>query len=131
MRPTQAKRLFLREQNAKHGPAMKPVLREDWPTDMGANPPEQVWRSRDYLALVYVGLFETPWRVSVCRTDIDQHGRWKQDIPWDDLQRIKNEIGFKDSDAVEVYPREFDVVNVANMRHLWIVNSVPFAWRRK
>jgi hypothetical protein len=34
------------------------------------------------------------------------------------------------ADAVEVYPPAGDVVNVANMRHLWVLRDrLPFAWR--
>lgn len=92
-----------------------------------------VWRSKDYL----VQLFSSNHpgvcvRMSVNRTGIDSNGGWKSDIPWEDLQRIKNEIGFGDFDAVEVYPADNDVVNVANMRHLWVLNApVEFAWRKK
>lgn len=34
-------------------------------------------------------------------------------------------------DAGEVFPAESDVVNVANMRHLWLLREPPpFGWRR-
>jgi hypothetical protein len=42
-------------------------------------------------------------------------------IPWDDLQRIKNDVLGADVIAVEIYPPESDVVNTYNMRHLWTV----------
>lgn len=33
--------------------------------------------------------------------------------------------------AVEIYPAERDIVNVANMRHLWVLpERLPFGWRR-
>lgn len=39
--------------------------------------------------------------------------------------------GLADSWAVEVFPADADVVNVANMRHLWILPDAPaFAWRK-
>ena len=32
---------------------------------------------------------------------------------------------------MEVYPRTADLVNVANMRHLWVLPELlPFAWRK-
>jgi hypothetical protein len=56
---------------------------------------------------------------------------WADRIPWDDLQAIKSACGYGDRDAVEVYPPTRDVVNVANMRHLWVLSDpLPFAWRR-
>lgn len=39
---------------------------------------------------------------------------------WSDMQRIKNELMGTDRVAVEVYPREEDVVDQANMYHLWV-----------
>jgi len=69
-------------------------------------------------------------RLSVCRTKL-AGDRWKDGIGWDDLQAIKNKVGYPDSDALEVYPASSDVVNVANMRHLWVMPApVPFAWRK-
>jgi len=69
-------------------------------------------------------------RLSVCRTSV-QNGEWVSEITWDELQRIKRECGRGDKDAVELYPADADVVNVANMRHLWIVDPsvVAFKWK--
>jgi hypothetical protein len=51
-------------------------------------------------------------------------------IPWDDLQRLKTECGYGMFDAVEIYPNKRYEVNVANMRHLWIMaDPLSFAWR--
>ena len=59
-------------------------------------------------------------------------GEWGDNIPWRELQRIKREVGYGDRDAVEIFPADRDVVNVANMRHLWIVSKpIEFAWRWK
>ena len=70
-------------------------------------------------------------RLSVNRTAIEGP-RWKEGVSWDELQAIKRQCGYGDHDAVEVFPRDVDVVNVANMRHLWILDPaqpLPFAWR--
>ncbi len=48
---------------------------------------------------------------------------------WSDMQRIKNEIVGKDRVAVEVYPPESDLVDQANMYHLWVLPpgfNLPF-----
>lgn len=45
----------------------------------------------------------------------------KDGISWDDLQKIKNEYAGEDKVAIEIYPRESDVVNETNMRHLWVI----------
>jgi hypothetical protein len=39
---------------------------------------------------------------------------------WRDLQRIKNEIVGPDRVAVEVYPPEEQLVDQANLTHLWV-----------
>jgi hypothetical protein len=60
-------------------------------------------------------------------------GTWVENISWDELQRVKNEVGYSMFWAVEVFPPEKEVVNVANMRHLFINfdGSIPeFAWRK-
>lgn len=40
---------------------------------------------------------------------------------WPDMQRIKNEIVGPERVAVEVYPDQADVVDQANMYHLWVL----------
>lgn len=52
--------------------------------------------------------------------------RWdmKDGITWDELQRIKNECGFEDRDAVEAYPRQQDVINTGNIRHLYVFEQL-------
>lgn len=47
-------------------------------------------------------------------------------ITWDKLQAIKNEVWGKDARAIEVYPRQGDVVNSGNWRHLWRLGEVDF-----
>lgn len=40
---------------------------------------------------------------------------------WSDMQRIKNDLAGEDRVAVEVYPREEDLVDQANLYHLWVL----------
>lgn len=93
--------------------------------------PLQCWQSRDFLAMVYSdpqkdGTFIT--RISIQRTELQNDGTWKDGITWDDIHRIKREIGFGDLWAVECFPPDAAVVNVANIRHLWIVPTPAFGW---
>ncbi len=47
-------------------------------------------------------------------------------ISWDQLQEIKSEIAGPDARAIEIFPADCDVVNEANIRHLWIVpDGIP------
>lgn len=89
----------------------------------------KVFRSASFL----VQLFEidgAPLRLSVCRADYDfNKRRFTDGITWDELQGIKRMVGYGESFAVEIYPEESRVVNVANMRHLWILpERLEFAW---
>jgi hypothetical protein len=46
------------------------------------------------------------------------------------LQTVKDELGYAERDAVEVFPAQGDLVNVANMRHIWVLPyRLPFIWR--
>lgn len=63
---------------------------------------------------------------------IDGEKNWIDGITWDDLFWLKNQVGYADFDAVELYPRKNDIVNVSNIRHLWVFKEpVNFAWRAK
>lgn len=120
----------LQEQNARWPAYLLEVPRAEWPEYV---PPGllTVWRSRSYLVQVFnEGRAGVLVRLSVNRTAIRAGGEWAQDIPWEDLQRLKAECGYADFDAVEVFPRHSNVVNVANMRHLWVMaEPLAFAWQ--
>lgn len=48
---------------------------------------------------------------------------------WYDLQRIKNELCGGDRTAIEVYPPESQLIDDANLYHLWVLPSgadLPF-----
>lgn len=88
-----------------------------------------VYRSKRFLVQAF-NEREGIVRLSVCRTTVDASGNWLAHITWDELQAIKNGVGYAEWDAVEIYPREQDVVNVSNMRHLWVLmEPLKYAWR--
>lgn len=94
-----------------------------------------VFVSRKFLVQVYAepqeDVFETVYRLSVNRVKRNQHG-WAQDITWKELQQVKRELGYGDWYAIEIYPRDKDVVNVANMRHLWLFEKpLPYGWTKE
>lgn len=118
------------------GAKMMEIPRETWPDAQRNNPssPWRVWMSKDYMAQFYrPAPKDEPamGRLSIHSVHRTAAG-WVDNIPWETLQRIKAECGFQDLDAIEIYPAERDVVNVANIRHLWLVprSYLPFAWRR-
>lgn len=117
-----------------YGRHMEEVPREDWPI-MAQLEVEalRVWRSADYLAVLYKQLIDGNLRLSVnstrrtaCRKRYNKGGvDWKDGITWDEMQRIKNETLGEDVWCVEVYPAQEKLVDVANVRHLWVLDGPP------
>lgn len=113
-------------------------LNAEWPLTLTKVPPElwpkhpqheplEVWRSRGFLVQVCAepNGYE---RMSVCRTT-HAGSSWDELITWEELMVLKRECGRGDQDALEVYPADRDVVNVANMRHLFFPPTpVDFKW---
>ena len=58
-------------------------------------------------------------------------------LTWDDLQSIKTKCGFENFDAVEFYPRNADVLNTANIRHLYLFSTLlpqirrGYTWKKE
>lgn len=105
------------------------IPRSEWPYT--PRPPVAAWQSKDYIVQAY----QEPnhiIRLSVCRTSRKKSGGWADKITWDELQQVKREVGFGNEYAVEVYPPDDWTVNVANMRHLWILpEPIPHVgWMR-
>jgi hypothetical protein len=120
----------LQQQNAKWPVQLKEWPRQDWPED---NPRVlRCLRSRGFLVQEYPASKPAIVRLSINRASITTGGDWNQEITWVELQRLKREAGYGDCDAVEIFPPDADVVNVANMRHLWVLpaNTLTFAWRK-
>ena len=130
---TREQRRQLSRDNAKLPMILKPVPRESWPSVPleVSKIPYAVWRSRDFL----VSAYQEPdgvSRLSVARSAIDTTtGRWKDGITWDELQEIKRQVGLGEYMAVEIFPADRDVINVANMRHLWVLREpLNIGWSR-
>ena len=128
---TRAQRRELERQNAKMPRELRLVPREEWPLEHQRGPILRVWRSRAFLVQEYAEPAPVLVRLSVLRTTLDpKAGRWVDGITWDELQSIKAECGYGRHDALELYPPDSDVVNVANLRHLWVMRELQtFAWR--
>jgi len=126
---TRAQRRQLERDNAKQPKELHEVPREQWPRAIQNSTLLRVLRSRDFLVQEFQARLPAVVRISVCKTSL-AGDRWQDGISWDDLQRLKRECGYGNRDAIEIYPADADVVNVANMRHLWIMaESVKCAWR--
>lgn len=94
--------------------------------------PEACFRNRNFFAAVFLDDCEgqSYCRLTVNRTELFQDGNWIDKITWDELMAVKRGIGMGDRWMVEVYPKDDEIVNVANMRHLFLVPRPPFAFAR-
>lgn len=115
-----------------YGRSMVEIPRSEWPiTGMFETEPLRVWRSADYLAVLYRQRANNMLRLTVNTTKRGRSKRprqdtdWRDGITWDELQRIKNETLGEEVWCVEVYPAESAKVDVYNQRHLWPLEEAP------
>lgn len=121
----------LKDDNKKFTKQLKPMIEPEQMSRLSPLAPFMCWRSRDFI----VQGFKTQHgaiRLSINRTNFDVITcRWTDGITWDDLQRIKTECGYGDREAVEIYPPDEHIVNIANIRHLWVLDArMPFSWHK-
>lgn len=120
-------RRALQKQNRARSEKMEEIAIPE-ETEIRNNPPIKAWASRHFLAQLFVD--KGNLRLSICRTEIQNDGNWKDGITWDELQRVKTACGYGDDWAVEIYPPDANVINVANIRHLWILPTAPeYGWK--
>jgi len=67
---------------------------------------------------VQVALIRTEWGL-IDHMIIRRHDE-SCDVSWADKQRIKNELMGAERIAIEVFPKESELVNDANCYHLWV-----------
>lgn len=121
--------------NRLYGKSLVVVPPSEWPEHLlnrSGSSPNRAMRSRDFLVQIFYEKKDIV-RLSINRTAIGNDGMWLDGITWDQMQAIKAEAGYADCDAVEVFPADKDLVNVANIRHLWVMPrgfQFHFAWRK-
>ena len=130
-RLTRADRRRLEARNAARSAELVVVPPYAWPGHCASSGLLRVWESSEFLVQMHAAQFPVLCRLTVNRTEIVNED-WRAGISWEELQAIKRACGFGDRDAVEVYPADADIVNVGNLRHLWVF-EVPlrFAWRAR
>jgi hypothetical protein len=92
---------------------------------------DEVYVDEAYQYCVMIREVDTPWGKV-------QHAAIRNtpstDIPWAEKQRIKDEIFGKEATAIEVFPSETELVDEANMYHLWVLPegfTLPFSIKVK
>lgn len=122
---------------ADHAAKKRPVKLTEIPRDlwtMSQTKQTHVWHSREFLVQMFD---EAPFqgiemrRITVSRVTLRADGRWNDGVSWEALMQVKREIGFGDWYGLEIFPRDGDIVNVANMRHLWMLaEPLNLGWFR-
>lgn len=130
-----SKRAHLRRENARYSETLEAIPKEQWPSAYRALTCEhlQVFRSRHFLVQVVREQPSGNVRLSVNRTALNDAGdSWEDGITWDELMQIKRQCGYASHWASEIYPPDHETVNVANLRHLWLLPEAPAqAWVKK
>jgi hypothetical protein len=88
---------------------------------------DRAWQDGEYA--VMARKVQTEWG------EVDHvciRNRPNTDVPWAAKQRIKNELFGHDRIAIEVFPETAELVDEANMYHIWVLPKgfkVPFSIR--
>lgn len=98
----------------------------DFHISPGSKVPSEVWRSRGYVVQIYD--LGNGWeRMSVNRNAFNSDfTRFLDGISWERLMELKEQCGRGGQEGLEIYPMDPDIVNVANLRHLWLKKSGSF-----
>ena len=88
-----------------------------------------VWANRYWIVALMEHIASGQLRLSINRNEITSEGHWRDGVTWDELMQVKRDVGYGDTWAVECYPSDDEVVNMANQRHLVLLNESPsYAW---
>lgn len=123
----------IEKENKKFSNRLEKIPSDDLP-DHTDDTMLDAYRSAEYLVQVFdvSDLMPGLIQISVQRMMINRNGEFADGIPFDDLQIIKNEVGFSNYDAVEILPRHIDYYTKPNVRYIWVLtkSTLPFIWRR-
>jgi hypothetical protein len=112
--------------------ALIPIPLDEFPPVASDQLPELAWRSNKYLVQLWDASsrqFPDMKRLSVSRVRLGTNGTWQDGLTWDELMACKRETGFGEWWAVEIYPQDSEIVNVASFRHLWLLPlPLPIGW---
>ena len=88
---------------------------------------EKIYRSKKFTVILWkagagFGSYNLGQRFSVWRNTWDsKERRYVDGIQWDEVMDIKREMGFGERVAIEYYPADSETVNLANMRHVFLI----------
>ena len=129
MKTNKDMRKQLNKENLKKPKHLVEIPKDQWP-DKNRTDRLRAWSSRYFLVQEFQE--KNAIRISVNRSSVKKDGSWVDNISWDELMNIKDQLGYGESYAVEVYPANINIVNVANMRHLWVLpEALQIGWNRE
>lgn len=113
--------------NASYGPEWVPLALPDAHRARGCI---AALRNRWFLVQVFVEPSGYT-RLSVNRTSLTGDARrWADGITWDELMVAKAAAGYAARWCVEAYPPDDAVIDIANIRHLFVLDEAPpWAWK--
>lgn len=83
----------------------------------------EIWVSNSFRLAVFVHADGTE-QLNIHRTHIDhENDAWKDGITWDEMMELKRQCGRGERDFFEWFPRDSNIVNNGNFRHLWLANE--------
>jgi hypothetical protein len=103
------------------------VDRKDWYISDNKNRPDRLtaWHSEDFTVQVFT-VAGGVVRLAINRNQqIFSPFLFEDGISQLDLQEIKQACGFGDWWGVEVYPPKSHILNIINVRHLWLIPQSP------
>lgn len=140
--PPQSRReqmLKSRRTQLRAGAAMR--RKQGWTWERIDDPPDMPDSYRGFVcahinAFYVVQLFDVPTDIGLVQHLIVRPnvGGKNREPPWRDMQRIKRELVGPDAEAVQVYPRERDIVDSADVYHLFVLpydHALPFGLHRE
>ena len=80
-----------------------------------------IFRSKKFTVIQYKpNRLDGKQRFSITRNEwSSKERRYVGDITWDEIMEIKRQIGLGDVECWEYYPKDSEVINEANMRHIF------------
>lgn len=80
-----------------------------------------IFRSKKYTVILWKqNRIDGKQRFSISRNEWNsKERRYVGDISWDEIMEIKRQIGLGDVECWEYYPKDNEIINEANMRHIF------------
>jgi hypothetical protein len=101
------------------------IHRERWLTIQLNNPRFAVFQSEDFTVQCF-NVDENVIRLAINRNPVAQMSlSYPDGIDREELKAIIKALGFGDRYGVEIYPPKRSILNVMNVRHLWLLPKSP------